>query len=253
MKKLSLLILTMMMMSLFLSAQDIQLPAPDKTGGKPLMRALSERKTTREFRQDKDLPLATLSNLLGQLTALIAPTSVQHPLQTTARSWSCILPSEKVCILRCQNHKLKLVKKGDYRKNTGVQDFVGDASLNVIFVSDLSKATSRHFALIDCGFVSQNIYLFCASEGLNTVVRGSFDKDELGKLLNLPSNQEVLLTQSVDILNRIKKRRNTHLVAFYYLALKSYFSSCTISITGLNLSTHSAYPPASVCRYRTVH
>ncbi|MDI9521700.1 MAG: nitroreductase family protein, partial [Bacteroidota bacterium] len=58
-------------------------------------------------------------------------------------------------------------------------------------------ASSRDFALIDCGFVSQNVYLYCASEGLGTVVRGFFDKKVLSELLELPSSQEVLLTQSV--------------------------------------------------------
>ena len=74
---------------------------------------------------------------------------------------------------------------------------MADAALNLLFVSDLEKATNRQFALIDCGYVSQNVYLYCASEGLGTVVRGSFDKEVLSKLLGLPSNQEVLLTQSV--------------------------------------------------------
>ena len=203
MKKLSFLILMTMMMNVFLSAQDIQLPAPDKTGGKPLMQALSERKTTREFRQNKDLSLTTLSNLLWAANGFNRPDKRTAPTANNRQELELyIAVRDGLYFYDAKNHKLKLVKKGDYRKNTGMQDFVGDASLNVIFVSDLSKATSRHFALIDCGFVSQNIYLFCASEGLNTVVRGSFDKDELGKLLNLPSNQEVLLTQSVDILSR---------------------------------------------------
>jgi SagB-type dehydrogenase family enzyme len=198
MKKLSFLILMTVMMNVFLSAQDIQLPAPDKTGGKPLMQALSERKTTREFRQNKDLSLTTLSNLLWAANGFNRPDKRTAPTANNRQELELyIAVRDGLYFYDAKNHKLKLVKKGDYRKNTGMQDFVGDASLNVIFVSDLSKATSRHFALIDCGFVSQNIYLFCASEGLNTVVRGSFDKDELGKLLNLPSNQEVLLTQSV--------------------------------------------------------
>lgn len=199
MKKLFyLLVTTMMMTSAFLSAQDIQLPAPNKTGGKPLMQALSERRSTREFNPDKDLPLTTLSNLLWAANGFNRPDKRTAPTANNRQELELYISvKEGLYYYDAQNHKLKLVRKGDYRKNTGMQDYVGDASLNVIFVSDLSKASSRNYAYTDCGFVSQNIYLFCASEGLNTVVRGSFNKDELGKLLNLPPNQEVLLTQSV--------------------------------------------------------
>jgi len=96
-----------------------------------------------------------------------------------------------------RNHILKEVKRGDYRAETGVQDFVADAALNLAFVSDMDRASSRQYAYTNCGFVSQNVYLYCASEGLGSVVRGSFDKDELGKLLNLKPNEEILLTHSV--------------------------------------------------------
>jgi nitroreductase len=92
---------------------------------------------------------------------------------------------------------LKEVKKGDHRAQAGSQDFVAQAALNLIFVSDMEKASSKEYAYTNCGFVAQNVYLYCASEGLGAVVRGSFDKDKLRELLKLPSNQEVLLTQSV--------------------------------------------------------
>lgn len=192
------LLFPMMSMSLFISAQDIKLPAPERTGGKPLMEALNERRSTREFRKDKDLPLTTLSNLLWAANGFNRPDKRTAPTANNRQELELFIAIKSgLYTYDAKNHVLKLVREGDYRKNTGTQDFVGDASLNVIFVSDLSKASSKNYAYTDCGFVSQNIYLFCASEGLNTVVRGSFNKEELGKLLNLPPNQEVLLTQSV--------------------------------------------------------
>ncbi len=180
-----------------LFAQDIKLPAPDKTGGKPLMQALSERKSTREF-QKKELSNTVLSNLLwaangfnrdDKRTAPTANNKQELELYVTLKSG--------VYFYDAKNHLLKLIKKGDYRKSAGSQDFVATAPLNVIFVSDLQKASSEKYAFTDCGFVAQNIYLFCASEGLGTVVRGWFDKEELEKLLQLPSHMQVLLTQTV--------------------------------------------------------
>ena len=96
-----------------------------------------------------------------------------------------------------REHRLALVKKGDYRKSAGTQTYVANAPVNILFVSDSGKASGKNYAYTDCGFVSQNIYLYCASEGLGTVVRGSFDKAELANLLQLPSTKEVLLTQTV--------------------------------------------------------
>ena len=45
------------------AAQTMQLPAPDKEGGMPLMQALAERKSTKSF-SDKAVSAQDLSNLL---------------------------------------------------------------------------------------------------------------------------------------------------------------------------------------------
>ncbi len=106
-----------------------------------------------------------------------------------------------VYLYDAKNSILKLIKSGDHRKSTGSQDFVANASANIILVADMNKASSREYAYTDCGFVAQNIYLFAASEGLGAVSRGWYDKDVLSKLLNLPSHKEVLLTQSVGVID----------------------------------------------------
>lgn len=196
MKK-TILLFSAVMMILSLSAQDIQLPVPDKTGGKPLMQALSERQSTRSF-QDKELSNKTLSELLWAANGFNRADKRTAPTANNRQELELYVAMKSgVYFYDARQHTLKLVKKGDFRKDTGMQDYVGAAALNVIFVSDRNKASSETYAYTDCGFVSQNIYLFCASEGLGTVVRGSFNKDALGKLLNLPENQQVLLTQSV--------------------------------------------------------
>ena len=100
-------------------------------------------------------------------------------------------------------NSLKLVVKGDLRKLTGRQDFVSTAPLNLVYVADMSKmkgASSEDQALYsgaDVGFISQNVYLFCASEGLATVVRGSVDRDALAQALNLPKQKKIILAQTV--------------------------------------------------------
>ena len=91
------------------------------------------------------------------------------------------------------------------RGATGQQAFVKTVPLDLVYVADLSKAKTAKgenpnaevWSAAGAGFISQNVYLYCASEGLATVVRGMFDKDALGKVLSLRPDQKIILTQSV--------------------------------------------------------
>jgi len=184
-------------LTLPLDAQDIQLSAPDKKGGKPLMQALSERKSAREF-QEKELPDEVLSNLLWAANGFNREDKRTAPTANNKQELELYLVMKSgIYFYNAREHRLALVKKGDYRKSAGTQTYVANAPVNILFVSDSGKASGKNYAYTDCGFVSQNIYLFCASEGLATVVRGSYDKKVLEELLQLPANQEVLLTQTV--------------------------------------------------------
>ena len=197
-KKTILMVLTIaFLIPLSTSAQDIKLNAPNKVSGKLLMQALSERKSSRNF-IDKELPISVLSNLLwaangfnreDKRTAPTANDKQEVELYVTLKSG--------IYLYDAKNSLMKLIKNGDHRKSAGSQDFVANASANIILVADMEKASSREYAYTDCGFVAQNIYLFAASEGLGAVARGWYDKDLLAKLLELPSHKEVLLTQSV--------------------------------------------------------
>jgi nitroreductase len=108
-----------------------------------------------------------------------------------------------VRIYDAQANALNPVLAGDFRAATGTQSFVKDAAVNLVYVSELSKtgrAASSEvetFTAADVGFIAQNVYLYCASEGLATVVRGSIDKPALAKTLNLQPNQKIILAQSV--------------------------------------------------------
>jgi nitroreductase len=64
-------------------------------------------------------------------------------------------------------------------------------------MTDVSPEERRLYASVDVGFIGQNVYLFCASEGLATVFRGSVDALKLGQALKLPEQQFVTFAQSV--------------------------------------------------------
>jgi len=168
------------------------------------MQVLSDRKSTREF-GPASLSPQTLSNLLWAAFGINRPDG--HRTAPSAMNWQevsiYVTTPEGVYIYDAKDNALNPVLGGDFRAATGTQSFVKDAAVNLVYVSDLSKtdrATSSDaeiYTAADVGFIAQNVYLYCASEGLATVVRGSIDKPALAKTLNLQPNQKIILAQSV--------------------------------------------------------
>jgi len=99
-------------------------------------------------------------------------------------------------------HQLNPVLRADVRAQTGIQSYVQDAPLNLVYVADLAKtgpsSTERDlYVTADVGFIAQNVYLFCASEGLATVVRGSIDRPALSAVMRLRPDHRIILAQTV--------------------------------------------------------
>ncbi len=176
------------------SAQDIKLPAPQKTGGKPLMEALNLRQTTREF-ATKELDKQTLSDLLWAAYGFNRPDKRVVPSANNKQEidlYVCL--KSGIYFYDAKANILVQKVKGDHRKSMGKQDFVWNAPLNIFLVGNSNISGSYQ---IDSGFIVQNVYLFCASEGLATVVRGYFDAKEIHDLMNFTDDQVVVITQTV--------------------------------------------------------
>lgn len=183
----------------------ISLPSPDTSGGIPLMQALKERQSTREYLTDS-IPVPVLSNLLW---AGCGVNRAEEGKRTapSARNWQEIeiymVTGQGVSLYNPIGHTLTPVLEGDHRAATGMQEFVSVAPLNLLFVADYTKMgdapddQKSFYSAADAAFISQNIYLFCASEGLGTVVRGSVDREAISKLLKLRPEQHVVLAQTV--------------------------------------------------------
>ncbi len=213
MKKISLtaLCLVLLLMLIYVTVvfaeefKSIQLPKPQLDGGKPLMQVLRERKSAREFSSEK-LPLQVLSNLLWAASGINRSDSGKRTAPSAA-NWQEIdvyaATAEGLYLYDAKPHLLKPVLAEDIRALTGRQPFVKDAALNLIYVADLSRigrGTNEEkdfFSAADTGFIAQNVYLFCASEGLATVVRANIDRPTLAKTMKLRPEQKITLSQSV--------------------------------------------------------
>jgi len=183
----------------------IKLPAPQMEGGMPLMQALKERQTIRDYTAEKLSP-QVLSNLLWAAFGINRPENGKRTAPS-AVNWQeidvYVFLQEGTYLYDAKANELKPVLAGDNRGATGSQPFVAGAPLNLVFVADYTRmgksdeANKTFYSACDTGFISQNVYLYCASAGLGTVVRGYVDKEGVAKLLNLRPEQKVTLAQTV--------------------------------------------------------
>jgi nitroreductase len=182
----------------------VSLPPPQTDGGKPLMQALKERKTEREFKTDP-LPAQVLSDLLWAAFGINRP-AIDHRTAPSAMNSQeidiYVALREGLYLYEAKPHRLTPVAGGDLRAKTGGQPFATNAPVTLIFVADLSRmvkaraADRERYAGIDTGYISQNVYLYCASAGLGTVVH-DLDRAPLTPAMKLRDEQKIILAQAV--------------------------------------------------------
>lgn len=187
------------------SAQDvINLPAPRKTGGMPVMEALARRATSRAF-DPKPLTSQQLSDALWAAFGVNRPDGKRTaPSSRDRRELEIyVLQAQGVSLYDATRHRLARVLAVDLRAVQSTQDFVRDAPVTFVFVADLSKmseetvAEKEATAAFDTGFVSQNVYLYCASEGLATGVRSWLNREVLAERMKLRPDQRITAAQSI--------------------------------------------------------
>jgi len=183
---------------------EVKLPPPRQSGGKPLTDALKLRRSTRAY-SDRPLPPQVLSDLLWSAFGVNRPSG-----DRTAPYWRHVMVidvyvalADGVWLYDPAKHVLLPHLKADIRAQTGMQDFVGGAPLNLVYVAhgermqDIPPVDRRLYASVDAGFIGQNVYLFCASEGLGTVFRGAVPYEKLEQTLQLGTGQFVTFAQTI--------------------------------------------------------
>ena len=189
----------------------IKLLPPDLKGGKSLMQSLQERKTSRSF-STKKLPIEVLSSLMWAACGINRPDSGKRTVPS-AVNWQeidvYVAMEEGLYLYNAKAHVLEPVLKNDLRKNTTEflqpsKSSVASAPLQLIYVADYAKMSfvasdeeKKLYSAADTGFIAQNVYLYCASAGLATVIRGMVNRDTLSKDMKLRDKQKIILVQAV--------------------------------------------------------
>jgi SagB-type dehydrogenase family enzyme len=188
---------------------EVKLNQPDKTRGFSLMNALNLRASVRNWAK-RGMDMQDLSDLLWAANGI---NRAEKSLRTTPSAHNAkdidlfVFTEEGVYFYNPEKHSLSIIKKGDFRSQIGKQNYVTDAPLSLILVSDIKrfkkadKKLCLNWAALDAGMVSQNISLFCASANLGTVPRTFFDEDKIRKVLELSPSQHVMLHHPVGYLN----------------------------------------------------
>ena len=188
------------------------LPQPQKDLPFPLMKALEHRRTTRTWTDDA-VSEQDLSNLLWAACGItVRATRTGKQKRTAPSAANCqeirlfVALPEGLYEYDEANHALLLRMNKDIRDSIGTQKMMKSAPVGIIFVSDysrmktyLAKDDVRKWFVsgTDAGFISQNIYLYCAAANLSTAVLGLVDREELGRLLGLCPHEKVVYTQVV--------------------------------------------------------
>ena len=182
----------------------IELLKPQIGSGNPLMQLLSKRMSSREF-SPEPLPVEVLSNMLWAAFGINRPDGRRTaPTASNRQEIDIYVATAKgLYLYDAKANLLNSILAADIRAMTGRQPYVKEAAVNLVYVADYSKmGTVKNedkglYSAAATGFISENVYLYCASEGLATVVRALIDKAALGNVMKLRPDQKIILAQSV--------------------------------------------------------
>jgi len=191
---------------------NIELPAPQCDLSFPLMKALENRRSVRKWKDDP-LSEQELSNLLWAACGITKPAAKSAKSKRTAPS-ACNGQEIKVYVATRDGlylydevcHQLVPKKSANLMEFIGTQKMMHSAPLGLIYVADFSKMTNflyrtdeqRWFmATTDTGFISENVYLYCAAARLSTVILALVKRDKLHEEMGLPECEKIIFTQVV--------------------------------------------------------
>ena len=184
-------------------AAEVTLPAPAKTGGMPLMQALAERKTIRDYKP-AELDASTISEILYAAVGVNRPDG-KLTIPTALNMQDIVVYAallNAVYRYDAKDNKLMKIDDGDFRAEIITRkDLANNSACILVYASDTSKnrTPETKFSAIHVGSATQNVYLLAASKGLGTVSLGMYDEKAVRKVFKLEDKMTVILAQAVGI------------------------------------------------------
>ena len=187
----------------------IKLVAPQTSGGRSIMECLAMRQSSKTFISGKRLSKQQISNILfaaGGINRSNGKLTIPTARNLQNQSIYAFLP-DGVYIYRPHSHTLELVQQGNFMEQCGRQSYHRNASMILIYVSDMSVIGGNEVGNAMCsgthaGSSAQNVYLYAASENLGTVICGNFDEKKLADLLNLPVSHRICYIQPIGYVDK---------------------------------------------------
>ena len=181
-------------------AQEIKLPNEREMEPKTLEQALMERQTNRSFSSER-LEETTLSAVLWAANGVNRPESGKRTAPSARNVQETeiyVFMEEGVFLYDPFANLLSMVVDGDHRAEISSQPHFAKAPVALVLVANYDKmqdfkTEDRDFyAAVDCGYVSQNIYLACAACNLGTVACGAINRDKIASLLKIKNGKPML-------------------------------------------------------------
>ena len=183
-------------------AETVALPAPAKTGGMPLMQALAERKTVRDYKP-AELDAATISEILYAANGVNRPDgkrTIPTAMNKQDLEVYIALPGAAYHY-DAKANKLVKIADGDFRTELiANKNMAQNSACILVYASDSSKFPNDiKYPAIHVGEASQDVYLYAASKGLGTVSLGMYDEKGVRKVFKLEDKMTVILAQAVGV------------------------------------------------------
>jgi SagB-type dehydrogenase family enzyme len=199
------------------SAPRVKLDAPDTEDGMALWKAIDQRRSVRDFREEP-LTKASLSQLLWA-TQGITKEHMGYELRA-APSAGALYPVETYLVINNiqdvepgiyhyapQTHELEQLKQGDFGESIAraALDQGTAAEANVVFAWTALFERSKwkykqrafRYVYLDAGHISQNLALAAVSLGLGSCQVAALYDDEVNSLLGVDGTEESILYLSV--------------------------------------------------------
>jgi nitroreductase len=170
-----------------------------------LAAALASRKSATAF-QTQPVPKDKLLALLWAAWGINRPESGKRTAPSAVNAQEIdiyVAQSDGVYLYDARANQLTLVSAQDARARAATMSSLQSAPVHLLFVADYTKLggiaqpQKELWSASHTGFIGQNVYLFCAAEGLGARFHTSVDRAALKDILKLRTDQAVVFAQVV--------------------------------------------------------